>query len=68
MSPSLSVSSYAGQGQRSHAGSLLSSDDAHYRRSPSIDEPEDQEGMFEQMQTSVWGGKLIHRFMDKTKD
>jgi hypothetical protein len=36
---------------------MLSSDDAHYRRSPSVEEAEDQEGMFEQMQTSVWGGK-----------
>jgi hypothetical protein len=59
MSPSLSVSTHPGMGQRSGSGSLLSSDDAHYRRSPSDDEVEDQEGMFEQMQTSVWGGKQI---------
>jgi len=59
MSPSLSVSTHPGMGARSRSGSLLSSDDAHYRRSPSVDEAEDQEGMFEQMQTSVWGGKQI---------
>lgn len=56
--PSLSVSVSSQPRQRKlSSGSMLSSDDAHHRHSPSLDGTEDDQGAYDSMANSMWGGE-----------
>lgn len=59
-SPSLSVSASSHPRQRKLSSeSMLSSDDARHRYSPSLDDQADSQGVFDSMATSMWGGEYL---------
>lgn len=57
MSPSLSVSTQP-RHRKLSGSSMLSSDHAHNRNSPSLENAEDGQDIFDSMATSMWGGKF----------